>query len=109
MLSNDRFQANRFENKYVVDERLALAIRDHARAHLVPDRYMVASQPNGYAVHSVYLDSTSMALCKATIDEDTEGWVYYDGKRASNVNYGDGGVAHASCYTAEQERKRLTA
>jgi SPX domain protein involved in polyphosphate accumulation len=68
MLSNEGPQSSRFEFKYMIDESMAKAVRDHVRAHMVPDHYMDPSQPNGYMVYSVYLDTPNLSLCKATMN-----------------------------------------
>ena len=59
-------QTSRYELKYLIDEQCARSVRDYARCHLVPDRY-AADLPNcEYDVHSLYLDSPDLALCRAT-------------------------------------------
>jgi SPX domain protein involved in polyphosphate accumulation len=90
MLSNDRLQSNRFEFKYMIPESVADAVRDHVRAHLVPDKYMeVSAHPHGYLVHSVYLDTVNLSLCKATMNGEKNRFKlrlrYYDANSSSPI------------------------
>jgi SPX domain protein involved in polyphosphate accumulation len=62
-----KLQANRYELKYVVDERTARRARDFVRAHLVPDEYARADRDYSYYIHSLYLDSADLAMCEATL------------------------------------------
>lgn len=66
----DKLQAQRYEQKYIIDEDLALAVRDFARSFLVIDEYG-ATLPNlSYPVHSLYLDSDDLRLYQTTINGD---------------------------------------
>lgn len=66
--SQDRLQSQRFELKYIVEEPLALGIRDFVRSFLEIDEYG-ATLPNlSYPVHSLYLDSPDLYLYHATIN-----------------------------------------
>lgn len=72
MLSNpqDRLQAQRFEFKYIIDEDVALAVRDFVRSYLEVDQYG-ATLPNlSYPVHSLYVDSPDLKLYQSTINGD---------------------------------------
>jgi hypothetical protein len=56
--------------KYIVDETVALAIRDYIRSYLQLDEYG-ATLPNlSYPIHSLYLDSADLKLYQATINGD---------------------------------------
>lgn len=63
-----RIQRRRFELKYIVDERLAQAIRDFASAYLTPDKHGKRSQNYAYPICSLYLDSPQLTLYRATVD-----------------------------------------
>lgn len=63
-----RIQRRRFELKYIVDERLAQAIRDFASAYLAADKHGKRSQNNAYPICSLYLDSPQLTLYRATVD-----------------------------------------
>lgn len=68
--TKDRLQAQRFELKYIIEERTALALRDFVRSYLSVDEYG-ATLPNlSYPVHSLYLDSPDLKLYRATINGD---------------------------------------
>jgi hypothetical protein len=60
-------QSSRFELKYVISEGCARAVRDFALSYLEPDEHADPSQGFEYAVHSLYLDNPSLALCRATM------------------------------------------
>lgn len=89
MLPEDRLQTNRFEHKYLITAQQAAAVRDYVRGLLTPDSYMHPSQPDGYMVYSVYLDSPGMTLCKATMNGEKNRFKlrvrYYEGGAASPV------------------------
>ena len=68
MLPNERLQSNRFELKYLISPRQALAVRDFVRSLLTLDPYMNPAQPDGYMVYSAYVDSPTLMLCRATVD-----------------------------------------
>jgi VTC domain-containing protein len=61
-------QAARFEFKYLVDEYTAKHIRRFVLMYLDPDAYTVGRERIGYPVHSLYLDSPDLQLCRATTD-----------------------------------------
>jgi hypothetical protein len=61
-------QAARYEFKYLIDERAAADIRRFVRAYLEPDMYTVGREGGGYPVHSLYLDTPDLQLCRATLD-----------------------------------------
>ncbi|RMD66140.1 polyphosphate polymerase domain-containing protein, partial [Candidatus Parcubacteria bacterium] len=61
-------QASRFELKYVVDEDLALQIREFVRCYLELDENGVGKPNFSYPVHSLYLDSDSLKCYWDTIN-----------------------------------------
>lgn len=66
----DRVQPSRFELKYIVEERVALGIRDWVRSYLDIDEHG-ATRPNlSYPVHSIYLDSPDLKLYQSTVNGD---------------------------------------
>jgi hypothetical protein len=68
MVYQHRFQAGRFELKYIIDECRAVEVRDFARSYLVPDEHADPRAGNSYPVHSLYLDSPGLSLFHATTD-----------------------------------------
>ena len=88
-MSQDKLQLQRFELKYVVNERKALAVRDFVSSYLDVDEYG-ATLPNfSYPVHSLYLDSDDLSLYQTTINGDKNRFKlrlrYYDGREDSPV------------------------
>jgi hypothetical protein len=66
--AEERLQKQRFEFKYLVNESVALAVRDFVGSYLKLDEYG-ETQPNlSYPVHSLYLDSPDLNLYQATIN-----------------------------------------
>ncbi|MDG5766889.1 polyphosphate polymerase domain-containing protein [Balneolales bacterium ANBcel1] len=66
----DTIQRQRFEHKYVINENVALGIRDFLSSYLDIDSYG-ATQPNlSYPVHSLYFDSPGMRTYQNTINGD---------------------------------------
>ncbi len=64
----DRMQLQRLELKYQISEEMALAIRDFISSYLEVDEFG-ATRPNlSYPVHSLYLDSPSLATFRHTIN-----------------------------------------
>jgi hypothetical protein len=56
--------------KYIIEERVALGIRDWVRSYLDVDEHG-ATRPNlSYPVHSIYLDSPDLKLYQATVNGD---------------------------------------
>jgi len=67
-MSEDRLQLQRFELKYIVNEEVALAVREFVRLYLEIDEYG-ATQPNlSYPIHSLYLDSDELTTYWETIN-----------------------------------------
>ncbi len=70
MDSVDTIQKQRFEHKYVINEDIALGIRDFVSSYLDLDSYG-ATQPNlSYSVHSLYLDSPDLRTYRETVNGD---------------------------------------
>jgi hypothetical protein len=67
MVYQHRFQAGRYELKYIIDERRAAEVRDFARSYLVPDEHADPQAGNSYPVHSLYLDSPALDLFQSTV------------------------------------------
>ena len=65
-----KLQSQRFELKYIIEERVALAIRDFVRSYLDIDEYGETQPDLSYPVHSLYLDSPDLKLYHATINGD---------------------------------------
>jgi SPX domain protein involved in polyphosphate accumulation len=63
-------QACRYECKYLLQPNLASHIRDHVRAYLAPDTFTNPVTGEGYPVHSLYLDSPNLKLCRQTLSGD---------------------------------------
>lgn len=63
----DHMQRNRFELKYIIDERCARGVRDFIKAHLVHDRFARPELQWAYPIYSIYLDSPGLDLYTATI------------------------------------------
>ncbi|MDB5172086.1 MAG: hypothetical protein JWN51_859 [Phycisphaerales bacterium] len=85
----DHMQRNRFECKYIIDERCACGVRDFIRGHLVRDEHARARLAWAYPIYSVYLDSPSLELFNATVCGHKNRFKlrarYYDNKPASPV------------------------
>ncbi len=66
----DKIQRQRFEQKYLVPEHIALSIRDFVSSYLELDLFG-ATQPNlSYPVHSLYFDSPNLKTYNDTINGD---------------------------------------
>jgi hypothetical protein len=62
------FGAGRYENKYLVTEETAGAMRSFVAAHIPPDEFMPPGELEGYLVHSLYLDSPWYSLYRESTD-----------------------------------------
>lgn len=94
----DHMQRNRFELKYIIDERRARGVRDFIRTYLVRDRFARPELEWAYPIYSVYLDSPSLDLYNATLcghknrfklraryyDDDPASPVFFEIKRRVN-------------------------
>src|SRR5690349_17135247 len=67
-MSRDRMQRQRFEQKYIIDEARAVALRPFVSAHLEIDENGVGRPDFSYPVHSLYLDSSTLATFWSTIN-----------------------------------------
>jgi SPX domain protein involved in polyphosphate accumulation len=85
----DHMQRNRFELKYIIDERCARGVRDFIRSYLVHDRYARPDLAWAYPIYSVYLDSPDLGLFNATLAGHKNRFKlrarYYDDKPDSPV------------------------
>jgi SPX domain protein involved in polyphosphate accumulation len=63
-------QQQRYELKYRVSERTAVAVREFVRGYLVPDEFAALSADASYMVHSLYLDSPQLWLYRSTVNGD---------------------------------------
>ena len=61
-MEKDKLQPQRFELKYLVNEDVALAMRDFVRSYLVLDEFASKSPTLAYPNHSLYLDSGDLRL-----------------------------------------------
>ena len=64
-MSIDRFQAQRFELKFLVSEQTATAVRRFVSCYLKPDEFAANFPGNSYSVHSLYLDSPNLSTYHA--------------------------------------------
>jgi SPX domain protein involved in polyphosphate accumulation len=62
-----KMQQSRYELKYIIPEEQALRVREFVLNYLDPDQHTDPKKGFGYPVHSLYLDSPDLKLCKATI------------------------------------------
>lgn len=62
------FSSGRSEHKYLISEMTATALRGFVSAYLAADQFMPSGQPEGYEVHSLYLDSPAYDLYRETND-----------------------------------------
>lgn len=69
-MEEDNLQRQRFEFKYVISERVSIAIREFVRGYLVADEYGATLPDFSYPVHSLYLDSPDLKLYQSTINGD---------------------------------------
>jgi len=67
-MEQDKLQPQRFELKYLVNEDVAVAMRDFVRSFLVPDEFASKSADFSYPNHSLYLDSDDLRLYWDTIN-----------------------------------------
>jgi hypothetical protein len=98
MLYAHRLQASRFELKYIIHEKLVPPIREFLKYYLSPDEHALAERNWEYDIHSLYLDTPSLALCRATVhglknrfklrmrfyDHDPRSPVFFEIKRRAN-------------------------
>ena len=65
-----KLQASRFEYKYHISELQARSIYGFVRSYLAPDQFTPEGFNDGYAVHSLYLDSPDLHTCAAVLQGD---------------------------------------
>lgn len=68
----DRLQRQRFELKYHLRPDEVPAVREFLGCHLELDAFSAAQPDRSYPVHSLYLDSPDLRLCRATINGDRD-------------------------------------
>jgi hypothetical protein len=66
MKSGNKFQGDRYELKYLLDEAKARSVRKYVRNFLAADEY--SNGDMGYPVHSLYFDAPHMSLYRDTVD-----------------------------------------
>lgn len=66
----DKLQLQRFELKYIINEPIALAVRDYVSTQLELDEFSVGRPNYSYPVHSLYLDSDDLHLYQSTINSE---------------------------------------
>ncbi len=59
-------QTNRFELKYIIDERCAAAVRRYIAAYLEPDEHARHNPACSYPVYSLYMDAPTLVLYRQT-------------------------------------------
>jgi hypothetical protein len=64
----DTLQHQRLELKYIIQERVAIAVRDFVSSYMTLDQYGVGQPDCSYAIHSLYLDSDDLAFYWQTIN-----------------------------------------
>ena len=66
----DKLQLQRFELKYIIEEPVALAVREYVSTQLELDEFSVGKPNYSYPVHSLYLDSDDLHLYQSTINSE---------------------------------------
>ncbi len=66
MQESGDFPAGRFERKYLVPDRVAVAIREALAPHVHLDEHMPQGKARGYVVYSLYYDSPALELYQHT-------------------------------------------
>lgn len=69
-MAMDKMQQQRFEQKYIISEEVALQVRDFVRCYLELDENGIGKPNYSYPVHSLYLDSDDLKLYWTTINGD---------------------------------------
>src|SRR3954451_4658124 len=67
MAYEHKMQRNRFEYKYLIDERCAHEVRSFARSYLTHDDYARPEMKWAYPTNSVYLDGDGLPLYYSTV------------------------------------------
>jgi hypothetical protein len=68
MPQDHKLPQQRFELKYLIEERITPQVRDFVSCHLKVDDHGACHPDNAYSVHSLYLDSDDLALHYATVN-----------------------------------------
>ena len=63
-------QNRRYEYKYLIEEAVAVSVREFVRSYLSLDEYGVSMPEGAYPVNSLYLDSQDLQLFQSTINGD---------------------------------------
>jgi hypothetical protein len=66
MTADHRYQRNRYELKYVIDEPCARRVRDFVRCHLRRDEHAIPEMRFSYPIYSIYLDGPGLNLYRQT-------------------------------------------
>jgi hypothetical protein len=84
MAQDHRLQLQRFELKYLIDERITLAMRDFIGSYLELDEYGLDRPNLSYPVHSLYLDSDDLETHQLSVNGSKNRFKlrlrYYDDK-----------------------------
>lgn len=90
-MAQDNLQLQRFELKYIVREEVALGVREFVRSYLEIDEFGASQSGLSYPVHSLYLDSDTLALYWHTINGDKNRYKlrlrFYDNRADSPVYF----------------------
>lgn len=85
----DNLQYQRFEFKYILEDSVAIEVRNFVRSYLELDGHGAGFPDSAYPIHSVYLDSPDLRLYQATVNGDKNRFKlrlrYYDEEPASPV------------------------
>src|SRR5512135_896118 len=68
MSQDHRVQQQRFELKYLIDERITSRLRDFVSCYLDLDDYGVGRTNYSYPVHSLYLDSDDLETYQTSLN-----------------------------------------
>lgn len=69
-MRSDKLRLQRFELHYIIEEPVAMAIRDLIIPHLERDHYGSAWPNSSYPVQNLYLDSDDLRLYQATLNQE---------------------------------------
>ena len=110
MQESAEFPTGRYERKYLLPDRIAIAVRDALLPHLEVDEHMPAGHVRGYGVYSLYFDNPTLDLYLHTrrrlanrfklrvrfYERDAQGGAYVEIKEKS------GGLVHKRRYRADK-------
>ncbi len=90
-MSHNRFQDQRFEIKYLIEERMASKVRTFIRSYLDIDEYGAKQPDLAYPVHSLYLDSGGLNTYWHTINGNKNRYKlrlrYYDARPTTPIYF----------------------